>query len=206
MYEVFLNDIKIAIATKPVRPDKHADKRLVSIKSTGEVPVIVDQFLESQGTDLFLVCTNEEETWSSFRNCFLNIRAAGGVVKNEQDALLFIYRKGKWDLPKGKIEKGEQPYQTAIREVEEECGLSNLAIVQQLVSTWHIYKSPYPKTRGRWILKEIVWFEMHYAGEGKTVPQTEEGITAIDWIRPENSYKILANTYPNLGKIIRLYF
>ena len=158
------------------------------------------------------------KVWDIFRGNFMNIRAAGGIVRNEDDHILFIYRNGKWDFPKGKIDKDELPDRAACREVSEECGIVNQIIVKELPATWHIYQSHYPKTRGQWILKEIIWFEMLHKGNAKLIPQATEGITRAEWVprknfrfqnrieqRWKNLSKILEDTYPNLEQVIRNY-
>ena len=93
--------------------------------------------------------------------------------------MLFIFRNGVWDLPKGKVDKHETTHEAAIREVEEECGISHLQMVKKLPSTYHIYQSPYKKTMGKWILKETYWYEMKYVGHDEGIPQEEENITEI---------------------------
>jgi 8-oxo-dGTP pyrophosphatase MutT (NUDIX family) len=94
-----------------------------------------------------LVHPNPVHFFQLFRSVFLEVPAAGGVVKSN-DRLLFIFRNGKWDLPKGKIDEGENPPEAALREVSEECGIAGQQIKKQLPSTFHIYPSPYSKTKG----------------------------------------------------------
>ncbi len=145
-----------------------------------------------------------DEVFQNFRSAFINVRAAGGVVLRN-DALLFIFRNGKWDLPKGKIELGENPEHAALREVEEECGIRGHSIVKSLPSSYHIYQSPYPDTKGEWIFKETFWYEMQYSGEENGVPQNEEGITEVRWFPRTVLQPVLENTYENLKEIIQLY-
>ena len=145
-----------------------------------------------------------EKLFQNFRLAFLQIDAAGGVVKRD-GKLLFIFRNGKWDLPKGKIDEGESIETAALREVEEECGITNHSIVKALPSTYHIYKSPYKKTLGQWIFKETYWFEMEYNGSETPVPQQEEGITEVRWVHPTELGEVLENTYENLKALIELY-
>ncbi|WP_319482527.1 NUDIX domain-containing protein [uncultured Draconibacterium sp.] len=145
-----------------------------------------------------------EKLFQNFRSAFLQIDAAGGVVKRD-GRLLFIYRNGKWDLPKGKIDKGESVKTAALREVEEECGITNHSIVKALPSTYHIYQSPYKKTLGQWVFKETYWFEMEYNGSETPIPQKEEGITEVRWFLPNELGEVLENTYENLKALIELY-
>ena len=95
-----------------------------------------------------------EVGWKCFLSIFNKVSAAGGLVLNSKEEILFIYRSNKWDLPKGSIEKGESIEETAIREVEEECGIFNLKVIKPLLTTFHIYFQNGMK------LKETFWFLM----------------------------------------------
>lgn len=140
---------------------------------------------------------NAQDLFKWFSAMFTIVEAAGGLVKNEMEAYLFIFRNGKWDLPKGKIEKGEGRETAAIREVEEECGISGLTIVRELPATYHTYfiaDSP--------VLKPTYWFEMNCSDNSALVPQTEEGITDVKWIRPDDLQMVRQNTYPSILELI----
>jgi 8-oxo-dGTP pyrophosphatase MutT (NUDIX family) len=133
---------------------------------------------------------------------FRQLPAAGGVVR-QNEKLLFIFRRNKWDLPKGKIDKGENTPQAALREVEEECGISGHRIVKPLLPTFHIY--PSEKTNGEWIFKETSWFEMDYSGDHPGKPESAEGITQIKWFHANELNEVWENTYENLKEIIKIY-
>jgi len=131
---------------------------------------------------------------------FTLIEAAGGIVQNNKKELLFIYRLGKWDLPKGKMEKNEKPDDCAVREVEEETGVSQLTIKKKLGETYHTYDA-----YGKHFLKTTHWYHMTCTGEQKLVPQTEEDITAIQWVDKKNIREPLANTYPSIKDILEKF-
>ncbi|NCB07941.1 MAG: NUDIX domain-containing protein, partial [Bacteroidia bacterium] len=154
--------------------------------------------------EVLLVHSDPEKFFGLFRSVFVSLPAAGGVVRRD-GKILFIYRNGKWDLPKGKIEPGEKAATAALREVEEECGISGHKMVKQLPSTYHIYQSPYKKSKGEWVFKETSWYEMAYDGDGEGIPQTGEGITAVKWFSKQDLGEVLENTYENLKQIIALY-
>ncbi|NQU87855.1 MAG: NUDIX domain-containing protein [Mariniphaga sp.] len=204
MYKVFLNDRIFAIASEFEISSEFSDYQQIRIVDEEDVLLRVNHLLKSSEKLVFISGRNEKLVWKNFKKCFLIIRAAGGVVK-QKDQILFIFRKGKWDLPKGKIDKGESADQAVQREVGEECGISNLKITKQLPSTWHIYQSPYKKNKGEWILKETIWFEMEYKGSEKLIPQIEEDITKAEWISQNKLKKVLKNIYRNLEQIIELY-
>jgi len=118
-----------------------------------------------------------EELKKTFQKKFILIQAAGGLVKNEENKILMIFRRGKWDLPKGKLDKGEKLENCAIREVEEETGLKNVNLHFPLTVTYHTY---YEGTK--YIMKESHWFAMLVTNGQKLIPQTDEDIFDIRWI------------------------
>jgi 8-oxo-dGTP pyrophosphatase MutT (NUDIX family) len=132
-----------------------------------------------------------------FKEMFSVVEAAGGVVRNDKGEYLFIFRNGKWDLPKGKIEKGESVRAAAIREVEEECGISGLSIVKELKTSYHTYL-----VGNKSILKPTYWFEMMCSDSSCLKPQTEEGITEVKWFRPADFDSIKKNTFPSIIDLI----
>ncbi len=135
-----------------------------------------------------------------FKN-FTLIEAAGGIVQNDKKEILFIYRLGKWDLPKGKIEKGENAETCAQREVEEETGVKHLKVKKKIGETYHTYDA-----FGKHFLKITHWFYQVCNNEQKLVPQTEEDITAIKWVATKNIKEPLTNTYPSVKDILSTFF
>lgn len=123
--------------------------------------------------------------------------AAGGLIQNSKGEYLFIYRLDKWDLPKGKLIKGEKPKDAAVREVAEECGIVDVILKRKLISTYHTY--PF---NGKFALKQTHWFEMVYEGDEHGVPQTSEGIERIEWRLKTNIEDIFKNTYSSIVPII----
>jgi 8-oxo-dGTP pyrophosphatase MutT (NUDIX family) len=204
MYKVFLNDRLIKIgAPENITITKPCVKFFDS-SAAGDVKGWFNSFKDSDLNEIYLSHQLPEKFFKLFQSAFLVIHAAGGVVLSG-NRLLFIFRNGKWDLPKGKAETGEIPAEAAIREVKEETGIQVQNIKKQLHSTFHIYKSEYPETRGQWIFKETFWFEMICEEIGVVVPQREEGITQVRWIRRNNLDEVLANTYVNLKQVILPY-
>lgn len=125
------------------------------------------------------------------------IEAAGGAVRNKDGKLLLIFRDGKWDLPKGKIEKKETPEVAAVREVEEECGISGLSIVRELTPTYHTYKKD-----DKLILKKTWWYEMRSDDTKKLTPQVEEGITRVEWMDEKQVAEAMENTYLSVEEVV----
>ncbi|MFN0173263.1 MAG: NUDIX hydrolase [Saprospiraceae bacterium] len=139
-----------------------------------------------------------EGLWADFQGCFKVLEAAGGYVLNPQGELLVFYRRGSWDLPKGKIDKGETPEQAAVREVQEETGLLNIDLGSFLAHTYHTYEE-----KGKRILKKTWWYRMQTT-DTQLVPQTEEDIEEIRWVRPRPWLESGVVVYPNIREVITL--
>ncbi len=143
----------------------------------------------------------EEKEWESYKKGKKWIDAAGGIVKNKSGELLLIFRLGFWDLPKGKLEKGENPEAGALREVEEECGIGELSIVKKLNQSYHTYE-----LKGKQVIKRTFWFEMNYAGSSvKLTPQLEENITDAQWLRGAALQKAVRGAYPMIREVLGPY-
>lgn len=125
------------------------------------------------------------------------ITAAGGVVANNKKEILMIFRRGKWDLPKGKLDKGETVEQCAVREVEEETGLKNIDLGEKIITTYHTYNQ-----YGKHILKESHWYKMKVSEDQQLIPQTEEDITEIKWIDKSEIEKYTSNTFQTIIEVL----
>ena len=136
------------------------------------------------------------EKWKSFCSDYKLIIAAGGVVYNKKNQLLMIFRNEKWDLPKGKLEEGEDIKVCALREVEEECGVKGLKIVNKISETYHVYKVNHEK-----ILKRTYWFKMSTDFNNKLIPQISEGITKVEWVDNKDIKQRIADSYRNIKEI-----
>jgi ADP-ribose pyrophosphatase YjhB (NUDIX family) len=141
--------------------------------------------------------SNLEELKRSFQKKFLLIQAAGGLVRNNENKILMIFRRGKWDLPKGKLDQEEKLEDCAIREVEEETGLKNVKLHSPLTVTYHTYHEG-----TKYILKESHWFMMRVTGDQKLIPQTEEDIFDIRWMEQTDINNYLPKAFPLIADII----
>jgi len=137
-----------------------------------------------------------EMLWADFQDMFKVLEAAGGYVQNVQNELLVFYRRGSWDMPKGKIDPGESPEQAAIREVQEETGLVNVSLGDFLAHTYHTYEE-----KGKRILKKTWWYRMQTA-DTVLVPQIEEDIEEIHWVEPKAWLESGVVVYPNIREVI----
>jgi 8-oxo-dGTP pyrophosphatase MutT (NUDIX family) len=144
---------------------------------------------------------NLEELKKAFYKKFTIIQAGGGLVLNEKREALLIFRRGKWDLPKGKLDKGENLEQCAVREVEEETGLKNIQLVSPLMVTYHTYHEG-----TKFVLKESHWYNMKVKGEQQLTPQTEEGIHEIRWVTQNDISTYLKDCFPSVADVLQACF
>ncbi len=199
MYKVFFNHRSIEFVGKEYKPTTLEEGFFYYLSDSSELSRVLKFF--NTTTDIkrvTVVSENATETFKFFNFHFMSIAAAGGFVTNNKGEFLLIYRHGKWDLPKGKAEKGEIPSETAIREVQEECGIHNLTIKSPLGETYHTYK-----LNGIPAMKKTVWFLMLFSGNEHPQPQLEEDIQEVKWVKPEDIDEYIANTYDSLVGIIQ---
>jgi 8-oxo-dGTP pyrophosphatase MutT (NUDIX family) len=199
MYKVFFNDSTIQIGEDDKKSLKNNIAQTIDCENYGFVKKMISE-IESYGKTIHIEIQNNDidKLWGCFKSQLNEIPAAGGLVLKNDDLLLFIKRLGVWDLPKGKIEKHETPEGAAIREVEEECGVSGLKIIRPLDSTFHIYRSPYLKFPDNLVLKETKWFLMSCEGSQSLVPQVEESIEEARWFTINQLDEVMENTYSSL--------
>ncbi|HEY4800255.1 MAG TPA: NUDIX domain-containing protein [Bacteroidia bacterium] len=196
MYKVFSGEKCILISGKEVQ-DMDKDTHSINFASAENLHKEYKHFIRASKMKTLVVIGEEERVWNVFQSLFANIYAAGGIVKNEDENLLMIYRNKHWDLPKGKMEKGESPDETALREVEEECGVKKLSIIKKISSTHHVYF-----LKGKECMKHTYWFEMKCKDSSKLVPQKEEGIEEAKWMSKDEVKKIYDKIYHSLLEVI----
>lgn len=189
MYKVFVNDKPLFLTNQIV---KETDFQFFLLESVDIHQVIVKMF-QNKIQKAYLYHPDEKEIMKKLKEKIPVNKAGGGLVYNKKGEVLFIFRNGKWDLPKGGIEKGEEIEDTAIREVEEETGVSGLSITKKLQKTYHVFIR-----NGRYKLKITHWFEMKTDFEGTPMPQEDEGIEKVAWLNPEEVQEALKNSYENI--------
>lgn len=158
----------------------------------------LQRIFETAKSVAFVSPTEEESDrlFARFGAQFVAVEAGGGLVSSPRGEVLMIFRNGRWDLPKGKLEPGEEIAECAVREVEEECGIAGLKLGKLLTRTYHLYE-----LHAKWMLKRTTWYAMQNDGDGELVPQAEEGITDIRWIAPDNLASYVENTYPTIREV-----
>ncbi|NOR28242.1 MAG: NUDIX domain-containing protein [Lutibacter sp.] len=189
MYKVFANDCSIILTDT----NNFSTNFLKFNFNSCNISEIVETLFQNKTGGICLLCDDLETCWQKFQSVFKVQKAAGGKVLDSKNEVLFIYRLDKWDLPKGKLEKGESISECAIREVEEECGITNLQIENELQTTYHIFKR-----KGKTILKITYWFLMNTNYKGNLTPQIEEGIEKVEFKNSKETKEALKNTYENI--------
>jgi 8-oxo-dGTP pyrophosphatase MutT (NUDIX family) len=189
MYKVFVNDKPLFLTNQVA---KETDFQLFLLESVDIEQVIIKMF-QNKIQKAYLYYPDEKAILKKVKEKIPVCKAGGGLVYNKAGDVLFIFRNGKWDLPKGGIEKGEEIEDTATREVEEETGVNNLVISHKLQKTYHVFKR-----NGKYKLKITHWFEMRTNFEGTPKPQANEGIEKVAWLNPEQIKEALKNSYENI--------
>lgn len=178
----------------------HDDAVFIDELNTHTVKTIIHEMqLEKVHAGVFFH-PDLEELKKAFYKKFTLITAAGGVVENEKKEVLLIFRRGKWDLPKGKLDKGEKLEDCAVREVEEETGLQKVKLLAQLSVTYHTYHEG-----TKFILKESHWYTMKVAGDQQLIPQVEEDIHEIRWVKPKDLVKYSPDCFPSVADVLEKF-
>ncbi|RVU26860.1 NUDIX domain-containing protein [Sandaracinomonas limnophila] len=148
-------------------------------------------------SSLYVICENKKEAKSKVKALYQMVEAAGGVVVNEETKVLWIHRLGKWDLPKGKLEKGEKFKVAAIREVKEECNV-DANLIDKICSTYHTYTH-----KNQLVLKKTKWYLMKSKDQNNLTAQTEENIDKVEWQTVQQMNKSMTNTYSSIRYVIQ---
>jgi 8-oxo-dGTP pyrophosphatase MutT (NUDIX family) len=198
MYKVFFNDRTVYFGDNFSRAFMKNKGLFYKYSNLQELDELLNVFSKvSYIENLYIFHEDMLMLIEEFKACFTSIEAGGGVVFNSRGEFLTIKRHGIWDLPKGKLEKGEDFAMAALREVEEETGLKSLEITHPVISTYHTYS-----LKKQRILKKTRWFEMKYQGSADPVLQSEEGITEYRWTRPGETDFIRQNTYKSIMDVL----
>lgn len=194
MYKVFFKECSFLL-TDDQKLLKQGSVQLLHRNFNMTKEFILRLLEENKNFTAVLYHDDIEELFSIFKSCFIYVKAAGGVVFQE-DSVLIIKRLGMYDLPKGHLESQETIEQCALREVEEECGLRQLRIQGSLPNTWHIYYRD-----NNWYLKKTYWYKMTCPPGQTLVPQTEEDIEDAFWLPISKIPAVLDQTYPSLRPV-----
>lgn len=165
--------------------------RLFTIIKTTELP-----HLQS----ITLISDHKELIENLIKSQYKVLKAAGGIVKNKDHKILMMYRLKKWDLPKGKLDKGESSKTAALREVEEECGVK-AKLGEKICTTFHTYTY-----KNIDILKQTKWYEMDLLNDSNMKPQAEENIEKLAWMDKKQTNSALINSYSSIRYVLKKYY
>ena len=216
---IFFNDIPLRIIEKNDAPDPELYQVHINIDMEELVPgrlihnVLVtkagkkdlDKIITSLENHVFnqmdsisVIVNNYESAKEYLKSHFKIVKAAGGIVR-KGDKILMIYRLKMWDLPKGKLNNGEKPKKGAVREVQEECGIK-VTVGKKICNTWHTYS-----LNGKKILKKTSWFAMECLDDSKMVPQKEEDIEEVKWLKTKDLFHGLKDSYQSIQYVFQRY-
>lgn len=193
MVKVFVGNKPIILTTQ-VEPETDFKNYLLKTVNIGKV---IKELNSTKLQSARFIHHDESKLLPQFLKLLPNTIAGGGKVYKNTGEVLFIFRNGKWDLPKGRAEKRETIDQASIREVEEETGVEGLEITRPLEMTYHIFKR-----NGKHQIKITYWFEMKTEYDGPLFPQAKEGITKAEWLNPDQIEVALTNSYANIKALI----
>jgi 8-oxo-dGTP pyrophosphatase MutT (NUDIX family) len=196
MYKVFVNDKPIILSDKPASGFDY-DMYLFEKYRIDEV---LHKLRHTNLKGVYFFYNDLDYLWQSFRAHFNVVYAAGGLVEQDNTYLL-IYRNGRWDLPKGRMETGENEAETALREVEEECGIKDLVIERPIYQSYHIF---YEDKKNK--LKITDWFLMTSTFKQALTPQKEEGITIAAFKQEKEISSLRQDMYANIDELIQHHF
>lgn len=202
MYKIYINDTKIVLLpSKNIQKPEKEDKKHIVARYTGKVNHLLSFVDMCEKTDRHQSITihslNYDKLVADFEGIYKIVEAAGGVVINERNQILFIHRRGSWDLPKGKMEGKETRRAAAKREVEEETGVKKLQLDKKLIVTKHTYRNKSDKR----CIKLTHWYLM-FAKKQKLTPQTEEDIERVEWMTLDKFYSKKRIVYKNINNVL----
>lgn len=198
MYKVFIENKPIIFTQNKKLESKSHSIKAEMIKSIKNdlLPILN---LSNLDNPLYVQCDDAKKDFERIFKNYDKIDAAGGIVKRKKK-LLFIKRNGFWDIPKGKLDSGESPEKGALREIEEECGISGMKIESPIVETYHTYDY-----YGKPTLKRTYWYAVNYSGPKEVIGQLEEGITKVKWFKMDELQKVKENTFASIIEVINHY-
>lgn len=178
MHTVYFENRCISICQKDNLPSGIRKEQVIEYCGIDSIRTLPEEFAaNAKMPDLYLVSEDESVCFADFCSLFTEIQAGGGLVSNDREKFLMIFRRGLWDLPKGKCEAGESTEVCAVREVREETGLTALELGSLICVTHHTYH-----LNGHFCLKHTWWYRMRNLGSDALKPQIEEEISKAEWM------------------------
>ena len=204
-YKIYINESPLILTqTSDLADETEFERSLIHAVYRGKPKMLMNyiELLEKNKhhEGIIIQADNVAKLWADFKSLYQYIKAGGGLVINQFGKVLLIFRRGVWDLPKGKQDPGETLAQTALREVREETGLSDLKIIEKLNNGYHCYLMSKQRT-----LKRTRWYLMQTQTPGQLVLQKEEGIQDAAWFDPREVPKLNIPMYNNIRDVLMRY-
>ncbi|WP_349317222.1 NUDIX hydrolase [Chitinophaga sp. MM2321] len=197
---IYLNERPLIISenTGSVPPEITAIAKIYTNPDAEKIEKILQKLEEGKKEAVVFITADVKQLFKKISLHFTVLVAAGGLITNPAGEILIMFRRGKWDLPKGKQDPGEDLETCAVREVAEETGLHNITLQHKITETFHYYP-----LKNKKVLKHTYWYRMQFTGNELTIPQIEEDIQDIQWIKPENADKYLKYSYENIREVFK---
>lgn len=196
VFRVYFRDKSVTFAS----PADNVGEQNLQLEAASDLTTAkIIKFLENNNR-IAVIADNVQAAFERFASYFKHVTAAGGIVRNRDGQLLMIYRRGRWDLPKGHLEQGESIEQCAAREIAEETGVEGVHTVSHLCTTMHAYD-----LYGVWELKHTHWFLAESDTAADTVPQREEDIDEARWLTPAEASEKLKDSYPTIREVFSAF-
>ncbi len=191
---IYLNERPLVItATHQGIPAEFKDAVLYTEPDAATIESVLQALETGKSEAAIFIHPDTEALVGTVKGYFNVLVAAGGLITNPEEEILLMFRRGKWDLPKGKQDEGENLEAAAVREVAEETGLHTITLEHKIGETFHFYTYKEKRT-----LKHTYWYKMKFTGTELTIPQIEEDIIDIQWVKPEHLGKYLKFSYQNI--------
>lgn len=202
MYKVFFYEKTILLTDKAYKNYQGKSDVVYNLNDLKNFESVVMEFLSDKHHNRAIFCYKDRDLLvKNFFKIFYPVTAAGGLVENDKGQFLFIYRKKKWDLPKGHVDKNETVKKAAIREVLEETGLYKVEIIQPIKPTYHIYYR-----NNRYHLKTTHWYHMSAPGDQELKAETEEEIEEVRWVKKEEAFEYAKKSYKSIEELVAYFF
>jgi ADP-ribose pyrophosphatase YjhB (NUDIX family) len=199
-FKIFLDNRIFTVSDDKEKCFKSLNGMGTSITQQEDVNGLFDFFEQSPILEFYVYTETPEQVFDCLKNSNRYIRAAGGVVSGMDKDILLIRRLGYWDLPKGKMEENETEMSAACREIEEECGITEIEIQEKLMDTYHVYRDK----DNRRVIKQTAWFSALYSGNQPLKPQQEEDITEAVWIPLKDIPQYVPQMYASLKDVMMM--
>ena len=200
LQKVYFNDKPLILTTESSTGDAATQGYLTFNGATAEnIQKAMDALDQPTITGAIITDTSDDALHKQLNAMFRSIDAAGGLVYDASGAVLMIFRRGKWDIPKGKLDAGETIPECALREVQEETGLRNLVLGEKICDSYHIYLQ-----KKEYFLKRTAWYKMSGSAAESLVPQTEEDILEARWVSEKDMAPIAAGAYTAIREVLQL--